>query len=132
MAHVVRSYREIDGATRPEIVNDEYDDYPVTATGTNMIARVVWIISDLLLLLLMLRFVFALLGANPANPFANFIYTLSYPFVAPFFGLFSYNDIHYGVSRFEIFTLVAMAVYTLIAYIIIRVLSFNRRTPVGY
>ena len=77
--------------------------------------RIVWYLAGVLLVLLAFRFVLALLGANPYNGFANFIYTVSHPFVAPFFSLFGYN-LRYGVSRFETFTLVAMAVYTVVAY----------------
>ena len=88
-------------------------------------ASIVWYIAGLLEGLLAIRFLLALLGANPANVFANFIYSLSYPFVAPFFSLFSYN-LRYGVSRFETYTLVAMAVYALIAYAIARLIMINR------
>jgi hypothetical protein len=88
-------------------------------------ARLIWFIADILLLLLALRFVFALLGANPANPFAHFIYTASYPFVAPFFGLFGFN-FQYGVTKFEFFTLVAMAIYALIATVIVRLITIDR------
>jgi hypothetical protein len=91
----------------------------------NVAARVIWFIAGILLVLLGLRFVLALLGANPSNGFANFIYTTSHPFVSPFFGLFSY-DLRYGVSRFETFTLVAMAVYALIAYGLSRLVTLRQ------
>ena len=70
----------------------------------------------------------ALLGANPSNPFASFIYSISYPFVAPFFTLFSYN-FRYGISQFEAYTLVAVAVYALIAWGIARLIMINRPEP---
>jgi hypothetical protein len=88
-------------------------------------ARVIWWVAGVLLVLLAFRFVLALLGANPANAFANFIYSVSHPFVAPFFGLFSYNT-QLGVSRFEIYTLVAMAVYAVIAWGLARLVTLNR------
>jgi hypothetical protein len=91
----------------------------------NVAARIVWYVAGVLLVLLAFRFVLALLGANPSNGFVNFIYSVSHPFVAPFFGIFSYN-LRYGVSRFETFTLVAMAVYAVIAYGIARLLTINR------
>ncbi len=86
-----------------------------SAAGSTVVARIIWYIAGVLLVLLAFRFVLTLLGANENNAFANFIYTASQPFVAPFFGLFGYN-LQYGVSRFEIFTLVAMAVYAIVAY----------------
>jgi len=81
----------------------------------NLATRVIWYVAGVLLVLLAFRFTLALLGANPANAFANFIYTISHPFVAPFFSLFGYR-LTYGVSRFEIYTLVAAAVYAVIAW----------------
>ncbi len=95
--------------TRREV----HDETEVSAS--NKVVRLVWFVAGVILALLAIRFVLALLGANPANPFANFIYDITYPLVAPFFGLFSYDQ-RYGVSRLEIFTLVAMLVYGLVAY----------------
>ncbi len=89
-------------------------------------SRIVWFVAGVLLSLLALRFLFALLGANPANAFANFIYTVTTPLVAPFFGLFRY-DFTAGVARFETFTLVAMLIYSLVAYGISKALTLTRR-----
>lgn len=88
-------------------------------------SRIIWLLAGILLILLAFRFVLALLGADPANPFANFIYSVSYPFVAPFFGLFGYH-LTYGVSQVEVFTLVAMAVYAVVAWIVDRAVNITR------
>jgi uncharacterized protein YggT (Ycf19 family) len=101
-------------------------DYVAASHTANVAERIVWLIAGLLLVLLAFRFVFALFGANPNNGFASFIYTASQPFVAPFFNIFKYNYIDNGVGRFEFFTLVAMAVYAVIAAIIARVVTLNR------
>lgn len=98
--------------TTKETSNDEVE--PIRDEKTSIIARIIWYIAGVLLVLLAFRFVFVLLGANPVNSFANFIYTTSHPFVSPFFGLFGYS-IRYGVSRVELSTLVAMAVYAIVA-----------------
>lgn len=97
-------------------------------SGPVLLARVIWFLTGVLLVLLAFRFVFALLGANPANGFANFIYTVSHPFVAPFFSLFNYHLL-YGVSRFEIYTLVAMAVYLIIGWGLARLVTIGRSYP---
>ena|ERR1700691_6475303 len=107
-----------------EVIHD-HDTEQEKAHNENVAARVIWYIAGILLVLLAFRFVFALLGANPANGFANFIYSASHPFVSPFFGIFNYN-VRYGVSRFEAYTLVAMVVYSLIAYGIEKLLTINR------
>lgn len=88
-------------------------------------ARLIWFVVGILLVLLGFRFLLSLLGANTSNGFAHFIYSVSHPFVAPFFGLFSYQD-NFGVSHLEIYTLVAMAVYALVAYGLAKLITLNR------
>lgn len=99
-----------------------------TVSGPTLLARIIWYIVGVLLAILAFRFVLALLGANPSNPFANFIYSVSHPFVAPFFSLFGYK-LQYGVSRFEVYTLVAMAVYAVIAYGLAQLVMIGRPRP---
>jgi len=106
-------------------VRDEPDDMTV-ADGQTVAARLVNFAAGVLLILLAFRFVLSLVGANPSNGFANFIYSVSHPFVAPFFSLFSYNY-QYGVSRFETYTLFAMAVYAVIAWGINYLITLDRR-----
>ena len=106
---------------------------PVTGPGV-IAARIIWYVAGVLLVLLAFRFVLALLGANPSNGFANFIYSTSHPFVAPFFSLFNFNT-QLGVSRFEIYTLIAMAVYAVIAWGLAELVTLgrtHRRTAVTY
>ncbi len=75
-----------------------------------------------------LRFILSLLGANRSNGFADFIYTITNPFVAPFRGLFGV-EATYGRSRFEIETVVAVIVYGLIAWVIVRSLGLAKKNP---
>ncbi len=98
------------------------------ASGSTLLARIIWYVAGVLLVLLAFRFVLALMAANPNSGFANFIYNTSHPFVAPFFNLFGYN-LQYGVSRFETYTLVAMAVYAIVAWGLARLTTLNR--PAG-
>src|SRR5476649_113894 len=121
----IREYSEDGNVARSKQIVDSEDGELEREHEQVVAARVVWYVADILLALLAFRFVLALLGANTANAFANFIYTVSHPFVAPFFSLFSYN-FRYGVSHFESYTLVAMAVYALIAYGIAKLLTINR------
>ena len=72
-----------------------------------------------------MRFIFALLSANPANAIVQFINNASYPFVKPFFNLFDYS-FHYGVARFETFTLVAMLIYALVAFGLAKLVTITR------
>lgn len=110
---------------------DQPADQTSSGPGPAVItARIIWYIAGVLLVLLAFRFVLALFGANPSNGFANFIYSVSHPFVAPFFSLFGYN-LRYGVSRFELFTLVAMAVYAIIAYGLARLATIGENRNTG-
>lgn len=92
----------------------------------NVLERVVWFVAGTLLILLAFRFLLSLLGANTANGLANFVYNTSYPFVAPFFSLFKYDNYAYGVSRFEVYTLVAIAFYAVVAWGIAKLATLNR------
>lgn len=109
-----------------ETTREVNDPVVERAHKSNVAERVVWFIAGILLTLLGLRFIFALLGANPNNGFANFIYDVTHPFVTPFFNLFSYDEVTAGASRVEIFTLVAMLIYGLVAWGIARLLTIRR------
>jgi uncharacterized protein YggT (Ycf19 family) len=122
MARVIQHPRF---SNRDEVVEND-TDYVAGAHPASIAERIVWLIAAAIIALLSLRFVFALLGANPNNAFAQFIYSASRPFVAPFFNLFNYNYVNNGIGRVEIFTLVAILVYALLAAIIARLVGVGR------
>lgn len=93
----------------------------------NVAQRAIWYVAGIILVLLGFRFILSLLGANQSNGFANFIYSVSHPFVSPFFSLFNYNYTN-GTSRVELYTLVAMAVYAVVAWGLSKIFSINRHT----
>jgi hypothetical protein len=79
------------------------------------ITRVVYFVLGVLEVIMALRFIFRLLGANPDSDFVMVLYNLSLVFVAPFNGIF--NDQAIGrTSVFEVSTLIAMLIYALIAW----------------
>lgn len=86
--------------------------------------QVVWYLLGILEALLAFRFVLRLLAANPEAGFTNFIYTLSYPFAAPFLAVFRVTRVEGSV--FEWTTLLAMLVYWLVALAIIRLFAMSR------
>lgn len=85
------------------------------------ITNIVWLIFGIIEILLAFRFVLRLLGANPESGFADFIYSLSGVFMAPFFGLFDEPAFNGGV--FEWSTLVAIFAYLVLAWIIVRIIE---------
>jgi hypothetical protein len=86
--------------------------------------QVIWYILGVIEALLGLRILLLFLGANPSNPFAAFIYALSYPFAYPFLGLFPTPAL--GGSVFEWSSIIAMAVYWLLAWGIVKVLQIAK------
>jgi hypothetical protein len=88
--------------------------------------QAVWWIVGFIDVLIAIRFVLKLFGANPA-PFVRFMYDVTWPLVAPFHGIF--NTAQEGRSILEPESLVAIAIYSLIGWGIvslIRILSRPR------
>lgn len=90
--------------------------------------QIVYFVATVFAILLGLRILLLALGANEANGFANFIYTFSYPLAAPFLSLFG-SDPQYGQSVFEISSLVAIAVYYLVAWGISKIITLTSAPP---
>jgi len=120
----VQEVRETTTTKNVDVGNTGVDD------GQNIAARVISLIAGIVIALLAFRFVLSLLGANRNNGFADFIYSVTYPFVAPFFTLFNYNPVYNGVGKFETYTLVAMVVYAVVAWGLIKIVTINRRDTV--
>lgn len=68
--------------------------------------------------ILALRLLFKLLGANPANGFVCFIYALTRFFIVPFIGIF--RTVPADGLVFEPATVLAMLIYAIIAYGVVR------------
>ncbi|HSX09884.1 MAG TPA: hypothetical protein VLF93_07040 [Candidatus Saccharimonadales bacterium] len=110
---IIRTNREDYGyGTAPR----EYQQQKAVVRSYNII----WFIVGLIDAVLGFRFVFEILGANPASGFTQLIYGLSYPFAAPFQSIFGVTVI--ARSFFDWSLLVAIAVYLLIGYGLIQVL----------
>lgn len=86
--------------------------------------RVIWYIFYVLESLLAFRFIMKLLDANAAAGFADFIYTLSSFPLAPFRFVFGTDSV--GGSVLEWSTLLAMFVYWVAAWGIIKLVVMNR------
>lgn len=113
---------------RTEVVESDHDNRPVAHNRSVWKAtQIIWYVAGVIVTLLVVRAILALLGANLENAFANFIYVLSDPFVAPFRGLLQVGEFQAGVSRLEIETLLAALVYTLIAWGIAKAVELARK-----
>ncbi len=83
------------------------------------ITQLIWLLLSILEVLLGLRFLLKLLAANPYNPIAELIYSITNVFLAPFMGLTRTPSTD-GVVL-EIYTLIAMLIYALIGWAIVRI-----------
>lgn len=91
------------------------------------ITRVVWAILALVEILLGLRFVLKLIAANAESGFGSFIYSISGVFAAPFAGLVATPAS--GGNVLEVTTLIAMAVYALFFWIVVRMIGIVADRP---
>ncbi len=83
--------------------------------------QIIWYILGLIEVLLIFRVVLKALGANVYSGFANFIYTLTGPFAAPFNGILANSSA--GNSTIEWSTGVAIVVYICLAWGLIYLLE---------
>jgi hypothetical protein len=88
---------------------------------TYQITRILWGVLALLEIMLGLRFVLKLIGANAASGFGTLVYGTTELFVAPFTGLLSFWSA--GDMILELTTLVAMGIYALVFWGLVRVLG---------
>jgi uncharacterized protein YggT (Ycf19 family) len=82
---------------------------------------------------LAIRFLLKLIGADPNNPFAGFLYALTAIPLLPFQGIVNSPSIHLPNQAFEFSTLIAIAIYWLIFYALrrfIRLLVSSPEDPV--
>ena len=86
--------------------------------------RIIWYVFYVLEVLLGFRFLLKLFGANPGAGFTELIYTFSSIPLAPFRFVFSNNAV--GSSVFEWSTLLAMAVYWVLVWGIIKLILIPR------
>src|SRR3989344_4460118 len=86
--------------------------------------QIVWYILGLVEVLLAFRFVLKLLGANPDAGFSAFIYGVTYVFAAPFLSVFRITQVAGSVVEWT--TLLAMAVYWIVAFGIIKLFLMGK------
>lgn len=86
--------------------------------------QIVWYLLGLVEVLLAFRLVLKLLGANAGAGFTSFIYGVTAPFATPFITVFKVTKVEGSV--FEWTTILAMFVYWVIAWGIIKLLVMGK------
>jgi hypothetical protein len=109
---------------------------PVVATPVVAVPRYTRLVAFIYLIfgtleaLIAIRVVLKLLAANPQAGFTSFMYDLTAPFIAPFNGIFATPQSNGSVLEFS--SLLAIVVYALLAYLIVRIIEIvDRRTYVA-
>jgi hypothetical protein len=94
------------------------------------IQNIIWYLLGLIEVLIALRFVLKLLGANSASSFVNFIYNVTGVLTAPFDSIFGVTEKTTGQTQsvFEPSILVAAVVYLLVAWGIVKFITINQKT----
>lgn len=87
--------------------------------------QVIWYILGVIEVVLALRVILKLLGANAESGFTNLIYSVSNPLALPFAGILGITG---SVMILEWSTLIAMAVYAIVAYGIVALFQLVKPT----
>ncbi|MBZ0308650.1 MAG: YggT family protein, partial [Anaerolineae bacterium] len=82
--------------------------------------RIIWLLVGVLETLIGMRVLLKLISANPNNTFASFVYSVTDVFLWPFSGLITSPAS--GDMVLEISSLIAMSVYALAAWVLVRLL----------
>lgn len=113
-------------ATRPVVDRVVYtQDYAL-----HKVIQAIWLLVGFFEVMLAIRFLLRVLGANPENPFATFTYGLTNPLVWPFASLFGTPQA--GVAAFEWSTIFAMIMYWLIGWLVTKLLALIWDRPVTH
>lgn len=126
-AHVPQAQPQMPVGHPPQQVSSQAGAQPSSSAATmHMISDK---ISQLLILfyffiasVLLLRFAFSLFGANRSTPFADFVYSITAPFMLLFEGMFG-GGVGVGNYILEVEIFVALIVYALIFFGIARLVK---------
>lgn len=93
---------------------------------TGILEKIVSVVFGIIEFFLGFRFLFKLFGANPSAPFVRWLYDVTDPLLNPFRNIFPSPRLE-GVYVVEFTTLVALLIYMLIGYLILRLISSTRK-----
>jgi uncharacterized protein YggT (Ycf19 family) len=88
--------------------------------------QIIWYILGIIEVLLAFRIILKLLGASTQSGFTSFIYAISSPFALPFAGILGKTGISGMILEWS--TLIAMAVYAIVAYGIVKFFQLVKPT----
>jgi len=86
------------------------------------VSQIIYFLAGILEVILVLRLFLRGINADSTAGFATFIYNFSSPFVAPFNSIFNNDQALKGVTTFEFSTVLAMVIYALLAFGLVKLL----------
>jgi uncharacterized protein YggT (Ycf19 family) len=107
-------------ARRTDVVETE------GASPAFSLAWIIYVLLGAVEALIAIRVVLKALAANTGVPFTDFVYQVTNPLVWPFQGIFATRVAGNG-SVFEFSSLVAIAVYALLAWVVVRLAAIPGR-----
>ena len=93
-----------------------YDPFSGRRQAAYRLVQAIYLVFAVIEALIAIRVILRALGANSQAGFAEFVYGLSAPLVAPFAGLF--GNPQAGGSVLELHSIVAFIVYALVAWLL--------------
>jgi YggT family protein len=99
-------------------------EYARRITTLSWIINSIFWLAGILEVLLIMRFVLRLFGANRENMFAQLINHLSEPFIAPFSTLFISPTSVNATYIFDLNIIIAIIAYTLLSYLLVSLIRF--------
>lgn len=123
---VVRREAVLPSSARGSVVEESVRRSP---SGAEVARRVVVFAFGIVQVLIMLRIVLLLVGANDESALVAGIYDLSGLFIAPFEGVMGTESVRNGGAVLDVAAVVALIGWTLLEAIIIAGISIARREP---
>jgi YggT family protein len=107
-------------APGPSVASEHVESVVDTPTTRHMqvyrLQQAIYLFFGVLEVLIAIRFLLRLFGANPNAPFTSAIAAITAPFIAPFVGVF--GNVQASGSLFEPASILAIVIYALLAWLI--------------
>jgi len=100
---------------------------PVSGGPLYYVRRVLSLLFGILAVLLGIRILMLLLVANQQNGIVDFVYGVTEPFVAPFRGIFQFNEVRAGDATLDVAALIALIGWLLVYLLIMAILRLGDR-----
>jgi hypothetical protein len=109
------------------VVQEKTSSVESKSSAKTTFVNLIWYLYGLIAILLAIRLVLKLTGANSTNGFVSFVYSVSKVFSGPFDSIFGLKTAEAGSTQsvFEPSILVAIVVYAIVAWGITRLFTLN-------